>query len=68
MPPPEAPRVLEKKMGDVRRVLRPHATRDEKTEKLRSLRAEAEARGYRRGWADYKFRSIFGHWPRRGAA
>ena len=24
----------------------------------------ANERGYQIGWADYRFRDIFGHWPR----
>lgn len=44
------------------------ATPEQKAEVYREFLRIAAAKGYQRGWAAYRFRDAFGHWPRRGAA
>lgn len=50
----------------------PHdmATADEKAEALEQLQQTAQERGYKPGWASFRFKERFGHWPERarGAA
>jgi len=36
---------------------------DERVDLLRKLLADAESFGYRPGWAAYRYKSKFGHWP-----
>jgi len=44
------------------------ATPEEKAEVYRELLRIAAQKGYKRGWAAYRFREAFGHWPRRAVA
>ena len=37
----------------------------DRQEMLRRFQAEARDRGYRPGWAAYKYRSLYGVWPGR---
>jgi hypothetical protein len=38
-----------------------------KERELAKLQAVATKRGYRPGWVSWRFKSLFGHWPRRVA-
>ena len=40
------------------------ATLDEKRAVFRHLSQVAAQKGYKSGWASYRFRDIFGHWPK----
>lgn len=39
-----------------------------KERELAKLRAVAEKRGYKEGWVSYRFKAIFGHWPKKRTA
>lgn len=41
------------------------ATEEQKHSKLKQLQTEAKIRGFKPGWAAYKFKELFGHWPQR---
>ena len=41
-----------------------HATMDQKRAIYKRFVCIADARGYQIGWAAYRFRDTFGHWPR----
>jgi hypothetical protein len=58
-----SPVVVGDQLVDVR-----HANRDEKRAIYEGYLGVARTRGYRDGWAAYRYRDTFGVWPRFGAS
>jgi superfamily II DNA or RNA helicase len=62
MPEPKAQRIQRERLRRIEHAQR--ATESEKTASYRALRELAQARGYKPGWAGYRFKARYGHWPR----
>src|SRR5262249_35235884 len=65
-PPPRAVDYTDGNLARLDRDRRPHLDGPTPTEKLRwhrQLAHIARERGYRPGWAAYKFKERFDHWP-----
>lgn len=63
-PPPRLPLARRIEMGQVSQV----APEEQRRAYYDQLRAQARARGYSAGWAMYRFKARWGHWPPRGWA
>jgi superfamily II DNA or RNA helicase len=64
LPPPKLPRELRGELSEIFAT----AGIDEKRRYLERMHAEARARGHKPGWAAFKFKAKYGHWPQRSAA
>ncbi len=63
LPPPESPKVVER---ELKKIDKPNTDVFEASATYRHLISYAREMGYKPGWADHRFKQMFGRWPKRG--